>query len=80
MSHIDEKDDRAFRSDANAIEALVDSPIELLTQHAPSRQRMPLCGSPTGAVVTGIVTKYAITCEACLAKFNARQTRGRRGR
>lgn len=81
MSHtIDDKDSRAFVQGAEAVEALLDADMPVRTQHTPNRQGLPSCGAATGAVLTGVVTKYAITCEACLAKFNARQPRGRRGR
>lgn len=80
MSRHDDKDGRAFVQGAEAFEALLDADIPVRVQHAPNRQGLPLCGAATGAVRTGIVTAHGITCEACLAKFNARKPRGRRGR
>lgn len=72
----EEKDAKAFRDGAGAIEALLDAPLEIVPQHAPKRGTTAgACGAFGQVKATGI----GVTCPACLT-IQAKRAARRKGR
>jgi hypothetical protein len=64
----DEKDARAFRDGAGAIEALIDADLTLQPQHfRRPRKGTPACGATSGLFFAS--SAYGVTCEGCKASL-----------
>lgn len=69
----DDKDACAFRDGADAIEALLDAPLDLQVQHFEMpRARRAACGAQGGQLTT---SGYTITCPACRRRFEKKARR-----
>lgn len=70
----DEKDARAFRPDAGAIEAMIEAEIAVAPQHyRRPRKGTPACGATNGAFFAA--TEYGVTCGDCRAYLTRRDAR-----